>query len=63
MKVIKVDELKKVLNQQKDKIQNEIDKCMMKDKNMYATYINYLEGKLRLIQYLNNVIEVLQFEI
>ena len=63
MKAIKVDELKKVLDNQLDKLQNEINECMMKDKNMYATYINYLEGKLRLIQYLNNVIEILQFEV
>lgn len=62
MKVIKVDELKKVLDNQLEKLQNEID-AYNYDKNKYAIYINYLDGKLRLIQYLNNVIEILQFEV
>ena len=62
MKVIKVDELKKVLDNQIENYKNEIDTYNY-DKNKYAIYINYLEGKLRLIQYLNNVIEILQFEV
>ena len=63
MKVIKVDELNKVLDNQLEKLQDEIDTYNYVDKNKYAMYINYLEGKLRLIQYINNVIEILQFEI
>ena len=63
MKVIKVDELNKVLDNQLEKLQDEIDIYNYVDKNKYAMYINYLEGKLRLIQYINNVIEILQFEI
>lgn len=62
MKVIKIEELKRVLDNQINKLQEEIDRYNFCE-NKYASYINYLEGKLRLIQYLNNVIEILQFEI
>lgn len=63
MKVINVDDLNKILNQQKDKIQNEINK--IDDKNSILGiyfYRNYLEGKQRLIEYLENVIDILKFE-
>lgn len=63
MKVINVDELDKILNQQKEKIQNEINQLVDKNSIWVINFRNYLEGKLRLIEYLENVIEILRFEV
>lgn len=63
MKVINVDELDKILNQQKEKIQNEINQLVDKNSIWAINFRNYLEGKLRLIEYLENVIEILRFEV
>lgn len=63
MKVINVDDLTKILNQQKDKIQNEINKIADKNGIWALNFRNYLEGKQRLIKYIENVIEILKFEI
>lgn len=62
MVVIKVDDLNKILNQQIEKIKNEINKIANKNDIWVLNFCNYLEGKLRLIEYLENVIEILKFE-
>lgn len=63
MKVINVDDLNRILNQQKEKIKNEINEISNKKGSWVLNYRNYLEGKLRLIDYLENVIDILRFEI
>lgn len=62
MVVIKVDDLNRILNQQKEKIKNEIHEISNKNGIWVLNYRNYLEGKLRLIDYLENVIEILKIE-
>lgn len=60
MKVIKVDDLKKVLDLEKVSLENNI-KGLNNDTDI--NFSNYLEGKLKLVGYINRVIEILQFEI
>lgn len=64
MKVINIDDFKKIINQQKEKIQNEINKINNKNGILGVDfYRNYLEGKQQLIKYIENVIEILNFEV
>ena len=66
MKVIKVDDLKKSLDLEKISLEIHIKiikKRLSEGKNIDFNFLDLLEGKLAVVNYINRVIDKYQFEI
>ena len=66
MKVIKVDDLKKSLDLEKISLELHIKiikKRLSEGKNIDFNFLDLLEGKLAVVNYINRVINSYQFEI